>query len=216
MPGPNRLECVMRTALILLLTLTVGGCDQLGFSHQTARDSRELPSGKELKKIDYLPTVSGPQGRKVYEPLDKAKTCADLEVAMRWNRPPDIEGGPFNKKVVYLGAGVPADLPDNSEVFISSATIVQGDTLSSGAQAWILRLKDHSLLQAIEPTGLWQKQEQAQQDAPKGAVTAIVNPDAPGREFCAHGVYQGLKGRAPGEGKNIPLVSILFAMDRSK
>jgi hypothetical protein len=77
-------------------------------------------------------------------------------------------------------------------------------------------MKDHSLLQAIETTGLWQKQEQAQQDAPKGAVTAIVNPDAPGREFCAHGVYQGMKGKAPGgEGKNIPLVSILFAMDRS-
>jgi hypothetical protein len=78
-------------------------------------------------------------------------------------------------------------------------------------------MPDHSLIQAIETAGLWQKQEQAQQDAPKGATTAIVNPDAPGREFCAHGLYQGMKGRSPegGEGKNIPLVSILFAMDRS-
>jgi hypothetical protein len=206
----------MRTALLLALTLTVGGCDQLGFSHKTANDSKELPSSAQLRKIAYLPTVSDPQGRKIYDPLDQAKTCADLEVAMRWNRPPDIEGGPFNKKIVYLDAGVPADLPENSEVFISSATIEKGDTLSSGAQGWILRMKDQTLLQAIEPAGLWQKQEQAQQDAPKGAVTAIVNPDALGREFCAHGVYQGMKGKDPGEGKNIPLVSILFAMDRSK
>src|SRR5690349_4413617 len=129
----------MRTALLLLLALTVGGCDRLGFSHQTAADSKELPSDQQLRKIAYLPTAAGPQGRKVYDPLDTARTCADLEVAMRWNRPPDIEGGPFNKKIVYLEAGVPADLPENSEVFISSATIVQGDTLSSGGQAWILR-----------------------------------------------------------------------------
>jgi len=205
------------TALLLALTLTAAGCDQLGFSPKTAKDSQELPTDEQLRKIAYLPTSVGADGRKVYGPLDQAKTCADLEVAMRWNRPPDIEGGPFHQKVTYLGAGVPAGLPDNSEVFISSAIIVEGDTLSSGAQRWIVRMQDHTLLQAIEPTGLWQKQEQAQQDAPKAATTAVVNPDAPGREFCAHGVYQGMKGKSPdaGEGKNIPLVSILFAMDRS-
>jgi len=207
----------MRRIALLVLALVAAGCDQLGFSRKTAKDSQALPTDKQLRQIAYLHASAGPEGRKVYDQLDEAKTCADLELAMRWNRPPDIEGGPFHQKLTYLGAGVPADLPEDSEVFISSATIEKGDTLPSGAQGWILRMPDHSLIQAIETAGLWQKQEQAQQDAPKGATTAIVNPDAPGREFCAHGVYQGMKGRSPegGEGKNIPLVSILFAMDRS-
>jgi hypothetical protein len=74
-------------------------------------------------------------------------------------------------------------------------------------------MTDGSEVQAIEPAEYWQKQEQAQQD---GGAVAIEKPNAPGRKLCAHGIYQGLIGRSPQRDGNVPLVTVLFALDRRK
>jgi hypothetical protein len=57
-----------------------------------------------------------------------------------------------------------------------------------------------------------EKEEQAAQD---GKRVALEKPNKPGRAFCGQGVYQGVAGKDPDHPeKPIPLVSILFAMDR--
>jgi len=66
----------------------------------------------------------------------------------------------------------------------------------------------------IEPAEYWEKQQQAQQDA--GAAAAIVKPATPGRKLCVHGIYQGLIGKSPTQQGNVPLVTVLFALDRRK
>jgi hypothetical protein len=196
---------------VLLVCLTaLGACDKLGLD-KGAQVSRQRPSPQELQGIEYMSQAAGPDGRKVFDHLEQAKSCRDLELALRWNRPPDIEGGPFNQKLIYLSAQVPADLPKHSEVFVAG-TIERGESLPSGAWGWSLELMDKSEVQAIEPAEYWQKQEQAQQD---GGGGAIVKPNVPGRQLCAHGIYEGLIGRSPRREGNVPLISVLFALDRS-
>jgi hypothetical protein len=207
-----RLEPFWQRCSLLLLTLTVTGCDQLGNANK-APEPDGAPTEQQLRKISYLPTAnSGPNGRKVYERMEEAKSCGDFELATRWNRPPNVEGGLFHQKMVYLAAGLPADLPKNSEVFIT-AKIESGDTLSSGGEAWFLRLPDGTLIQAIEMANFWEQQAVAAQDS---KATAIVKPGKAGRAFCGHGVYQGVVGKHPTEDKKVPLVSVMYAMDRAK
>lgn len=199
------------SAVILLAGITAG-CDKLGFGSKPAGPDG-APSEQELQKISYMSaTESGVKGRRVYGHLEEAKTCGDLELALRWNRPPNVEGGAFFKKMTYLTATVPADLPKDSEVFIR-AKIETGDTLSAGGMTWSLRMPDGTRVQAIEMGSFLEKQEQAAQE---GKFVAIVKPNKPGRAFCAQGVYQGVAGKHPDEEKKIPLVSVLFAMDRDK
>src|SRR5262249_29379833 len=113
---------------LLLLVVMTAGCDKLGIGGQ-APVADEAPTEQELKKISYMSSAdSGPNGRKLYTRFEEAKTCGDFELAMRWNRPPGVEGGPFHQKMVYLRATLPADLPKNTEVFIR-ATIEEGETL---------------------------------------------------------------------------------------
>jgi hypothetical protein len=196
----------------LLVTVTaLGGCDKLGLSSKQ-HGSTQRPSPTQLERIQYMSQVDAPDGHKVFDHLERAKSCRDLELAMRWNRPPDVEGGPFNKKLIYLSESIPTDLPKQSEVFISG-TIERGESLPSGAWGWTLEMTDGSEVQAIETAEYWEKQQQAQQD---GSAAAIVKPSAPGRKLCIHGVYQGLIGKSPKRSGNIPLVSVLFALDRGK
>ena len=131
---------------------------------------------------------------------------------MRWNRPPDVKGGPFNEKMIYLASGIPAELPKQSEVFFLG-TIERGQSLPSTGWGWSLKMADGSELQAIEAAEYWQKQEQSQQE---GGAPAIVKPYARGRKLCGYGVYQGAIGRALNGGGNVPLVSVLFAIDRAR
>jgi hypothetical protein len=188
------------------------GCDKVELN-RTPQQSTQRPSPQQLETIGYMSQATvGPDGRKVFDHLEQARSCRDLELAMRWNRPPDIEGGPFNKKMVYVSSSIPADLPKQSEVFISG-TIERGETLSSGSSGWSLKMNDGFEVQAIEPVEYWQKQEQIQQD---GGGAALVKSYTPGRVFCAYGVYQGVIGKAMEHGQNVPLVSVLFAMDRDK
>jgi hypothetical protein len=196
---------------LLVAGIVLSGCDKLG--HGSAPQlSAQRPSPEELQRIQYMSQAAGADGHKVFDRLEQAKSCHDLELAMKWNRPPDIESGPFNRKLIYLSAQVPPDLPKQAEVFITG-TIERGESLPSGAWGWSLKMEDGSEVQAIEPAEYWQKQEQAQEDSSTGA---IVKPNARGRKLCARGIYQGLIGKSPNQEGNVPLVSVLFALDRRK
>ena len=131
---------------------------------------------------------------------------------MRWNRPPDVQGGPFNQRMVYLTAGVPPTLAKQAEVFISGR-IKRGESLASGSSGWSLRLADGSEVQAIEPAEYWQKQEQDQQE---GRGAAILKPYLSGRMLCGRGIYQGAIGKSLDGGGPVPLVEMLFAIDRAR
>jgi hypothetical protein len=167
---------------------------------------------QELQKISYMSSSDSPaKSRKLFSHYEEARTCGDFELAMRWNRPPNVAGGVFNRKIVYLTSGVPNNLAKDSEVFIIG-TIEQGKSLGSGTQGWLLRMRDGTVVQAIEMQNFLEKEEQAAQD---GKPVALEKPNKPGRAFCGQGVYQGMMGKDPDHAdKPIPLVSILFAMDR--
>ncbi|HZO21712.1 MAG TPA: hypothetical protein VFB37_04345 [Steroidobacteraceae bacterium] len=199
---------------LLLLGALAGGCDRLGIGAHGAPVADGAPTEQELQKIRYMSSApSGPKGRTLYTHFEEAKTCGDFELAMRWNRPPNIESGPFNKKMVYVTASIPADLPKNSEVFIRGK-IEQGETLPSGAARWYVTLQDGTRVQAIETADFYEKEEQAPQDG--GKASALVEPTRAHRIFCGQGVYEGLIGKDPDGDKKIPLLSMLFAMDRTK
>jgi hypothetical protein len=207
-----RCQQSIRISALLILAAATAGCDQLGLGGKQAAVPDGAPEEQALQKIAYMSSAnSGVNGRKVYTRLEEAKTCADLELAMRWNRPPGVESGPFHQKMVYLSGDVPADLPAKSEIFLR-AIIEDGQTLPSGAARWFLRMKDGTRVQAIEDAGFYEKQEQASQPG----QAALVEPNKPKRTFCGNGVYQGVVGKDPDQDKKIPLVAVLFAMDRKK
>jgi hypothetical protein len=203
-------------SLTILLVVTGGtaGCDRLGIGRHDGPVSDGAPSEQDLQKISYMTSAdAGPKGRKLYTHYEQARTCGDFELATRWNRPPNIESGPFRKKMVYISASVPADLPKDSEVFLRGV-IEQGETLPSGAARWYVKLQDGTRVQAIETADFYEKEEQAAQEGSK--QTALVEPNRPHREFCGQGVYEGLAGKDTDQEKKIPLVSMLFTMDRKK
>ncbi len=196
---------------LVLLAVVTAGCDKLGIGSQGPVVD-EAPTEQDLTKIGYMSSAdSGPSGRKLYTRFEEAKSCGDFELALRWNRPPGVEGGPFHQKLVYLKSTLPADLPKNTEVFLR-ATIEEGETLPSGSARWFLRMQDNTLIEAVEDAGFMEKQEQAAQESKQ---TALVEPNKPHRAFCAHGIYQGVAGKDPTKDEKIPLVSVLYAMDRS-
>ncbi len=200
------------------LAVLLAGCnklslDKLGLGGQPTQ-SKQLPTPRQLKAIAYMSQAKGgPNGRLVYDHLEQAKSCHDLEIAMRWNRPPDIKAGPFNQRMTYITSGVPASLSKSSEVFLTGK-IRAGQSLPSGGSVWSLTLQDGSEVQAIETPEYTEKQEEAQQqpDAP----ASMYHPYTAGRLLCVYGVYQGDIGMALGQPRHVPLVSVLFAMDRSK
>lgn len=201
---------ILRSAgAALVLTALLTGCDKLGLGGESAQ-SKELPTPRELKAIRYMSQAKGPDGRPVYDHLEQAKSCHDLEIAMRWNRPPDVKAGPFNGKMTYVLSGVPGGLSKNAEVFITGV-IKAGRSLSSGGSVWSLRLKDGSEVQAVETAEYAQKQDEAQQ---AGGHATMLHPYTPGRLLCAYGIYQGPIGMALDQKRRVPLVSVLFAMDR--
>ncbi len=192
----------------MLLAVAPSACGKLGLgSHST---SKELPSQRELKSIRYMSQAPGPDGRKVFNHLEQAKSCRDLAVAMRWDRPPDVRAGPFDQKMVYISSQTPTSLPKDSEVFVTGV-IRRGQPLAAGGSVWSLRLKDGSELQAVESAQYTEKQEEAQQG---GGKATMIHPFTPGRMLCAYGVYQGDIGLALSGHGHVPLVSVLFAMDR--
>jgi hypothetical protein len=203
----------LKLAAVVLLAGMACGCDQFGMGNK-APEPDGAPAPQELQKIGYMSSSdSQPNGRKLYSHYEEAKTCGDFELALRWNRPPNVPGGVFHRKIVYLTSTVPADLPKDTEVFIT-ARIERGDNLSSGALGWHLRMQDGTAVQAIEMQSFLEKQEQVAQDR---KFIALQKPNKAGRTFCAQGVYQGAVGKdSDAPGKEIPLVSILFAMDREK
>jgi hypothetical protein len=197
-----------------LLAAGLAGCDQFGAAKK-ALGPPEVPSDAELQKISYMTAEnSGPKGRKSYTHLWEAKTCSDLETAMRWNRPPNVVGGSFSKMMVYLTDTVPADLPEDSEVFIRGS-IEKGDQLVAGGWAWILKMKDGSLVQAAEMQDFITKQDQ--ETVGNSKALTLDKPSKPGRAFCGQAAFQGVKGKDPNqEDKKIPLFSMLYAIDREK
>jgi hypothetical protein len=154
----------------------------------------------------------GPDGRRLYVHLSQAKSCRDLQIALRWDRPPDVRGGPFDDKMVYVTGPLPSGLATNSEVFVAGV-IEQGQSLPSGGSVWAVRLKGGGELQAVETAEYAAQQEEAQQS---GGPATMVHPYTRGRMFCGYGVYQGDKGMALNGHGRVPLVSILFAMDRRR
>jgi hypothetical protein len=215
MPFVVRSLAVLPAALVVLGACLVAGCDkigeQLGMGQQGPVDTG-APDEQQLQKIAYMSADnSGVKGRKLYNHLEEAKTCADLELAMRWNRPPNVAGGPFHKKMAYLTEGFPADLAKETEVFISGK-IERGETLTGGGAAWLLKMRDGNRAQAVEGANFWEKQEQ---DSQTGKHVALVKPTKPGRSFCGQGVYQGAVVKDPDQGSNIPLVSMLYSVDRN-
>jgi hypothetical protein len=202
---------VRSTVTLLLLATLLTACDKLGLSGGPQR-SKELPTARQLREIRYMSQAPGPDGRRLFNHLEQAKSCHDLEIAMRWDRPPDVKGGPFDQKMIYLTARVPADLSKDSEVFLSGV-IERGQTLPSGGSVWWLKLKDGSEVEAIETAGYEEKQEEAQQN---GGIATILHPYTPGRLLCAHGVYQGTTGSSVSQQRHVRLISVLFAMDRRR
>ncbi len=195
------------TALALLTLLT--GCSKLGLGGEHTQ-SKDLPTTRQLKTIAYMSQSRGPDGRSVFDHMDQAKSCHDLEIAMRWNRPPDIKAGPFNQKMVYVSSAMPADLQKHAEVFVIGV-IKAGRSLPSGGSVWSLRLRDRSEIQAVETPQYAEKQDEAQQ---AGGHATMLHPYTPGRLLCAYGVYQGMTGMALDQKGHVPLISVLFAMDR--
>ena len=203
----SNINALVMTAVMLY------GCDRVDPGQKTPV-ADGAPSEQELQPIAYLSSSDGgPGGRKLFDRLDRARSCKDFELAMRWNRPPNVEGGLFHKKMVYLEDTFPPDLPKDSEV-VFSGKINQGDVLASGSARWYLQMPDGSLVQAVETSNYWQKQQQADQDAHPGEQVAIMRPETAGRKVCAHGLYQGLNGKDPHSERKLPLVSVLFAIDR--
>lgn len=202
---------LLRTAgAALLLAVALAGCSKLGLGGK--KKSTELPSPRELKSIRYMSQTTGPDGRPVYNHLEQARSCRDMEVAMRWDRPPDVRGGPFNDEMVYVSAGIPANLPKDSEVFVSGV-VQAGQSLPAGGSVWALKLRNGSEVQAVESAQYTEKQEEAQQG---GGKATMVHPYTRGRMLCAYGVYQGNIGLALGGHGHVPLISVLFAMDRGR
>ena len=200
---------ILRCATALLLAALVPGCDKLGLGgHQ--EPSKQIPSARQLKAIAYMSQAPGADGRRIYDHLEQAKSCHDLEIAMRWNRPPDVAGGPFNRRLSYVSSGVPATLPRNSEVFLTGV-IKAGQSLASGGSVWSLRLPDGSEVQAVEAAEYTEKQAEAQQ---AGGHATMMHPYTAGRLLCVYGIYQGNMGMALDQHGHVPLVSVLFAMDR--
>lgn len=201
---------VRSAATVFTLAALLAGCDKLGLGGRQ-QQSKELPTARQLKSIAYMSQAkAGPGGRPIYDHLEQAKSCHDLDIAMRWNRPPDIKAGPFNEKMTYISAGMPAGLSKSSEVFVTGV-IEAGQSLPSGGSVWALKLQDGSEIQAVEAAEYTEKQEEAQQS---GGHATMLHPYTPGRLLCAYGVYQGNIGMALGQPRHVPLVSILFAMDR--
>jgi len=188
--------------------------EKLGLGGQPAQ-SKELPSPKQLKTIAYMSRANsgGKDGRLIYDHIEQARSCHDLGIAMRWNRPPDIKAGPFDQKMTYISSGIPADLSKTSEVFLTGK-IKAGQSMPSGGSVWSLTLPDGSELQVIESPEYSEKQEEAQQEP--GAPQTMSHPYTPGRLLCVYGVYQGDIGMALGKPQHVPLVSALFAMDRTR
>lgn len=202
---------VRSAATALLLAALPAGCAKLGLGSQPPQ-SKQLPTARQLKAIAYMSQSKNADGRPIYNHLEQAKSCHDLGIAMRWNRPPDIKGGPFDEKLTYVSSGVPASLPKTSEVFLTGV-IKAGQSLPSGGSVWSLKLEDGSEIQAIETPQYVEKQEEAQQS---GGHATMMHPYTPGRRLCAYGVYQGNIGMALAQPQHVPLVSVLFAMDRLK
>jgi hypothetical protein len=210
---------VRSVAATLALAVLLAGCNKLGLDRLglgQPTQSKQLPTARQLKSIAYMSQSKvGPDGRPTrptYDHLEQAKSCHDLEIAMRWNRPPDVKAGPFNQKMTYVAAGMPADLSKTSEVFLTGV-IKAGQTMPSGGAVWSLKLQDGSEVQAIETPEYTAKQDEAQQS---GGHATMVHPYTPGRLLCVYGVYQGDIGMALGQPRHVPLVSILFAMDRTR
>jgi hypothetical protein len=195
----------------LLLAASLAGCGKLGLGSGPAQ-SKQLPTAQQLETIAYMSQAPGPDGRHLYDHLEQAKSCHDLEIAMRWNRPPDVKGGPFNQRMAYVSSGLPANLSKNSEVFVTG-TIKAGQTMSSGGSVWALKLTDGSEFQAVESAQYTAKEEESQQG---GGLALMIHPYTPGRLLCAYGVYQGNMGTALDQHTRVPLVSVIFAMDRRK
>jgi hypothetical protein len=204
-------------AAALSLTVLLAGCDKLGLDKLglggEPTQSKQLPTARQLQAIAYMSQAKdAPNGRLVYDHLEQAKSCHDLEIAMRWNRPPDVKAGPFSQKMTYVAAGMPADLSKTSEVFLTGV-IKAGQTMPSGGAVWSLKLQDGSEVQAIETPEYTEKEEEAQQS---GGHATMVHPYTPGRLLCVYGVYQGDIGMALNQPRHVPLVSVLFAMDRAR
>ncbi|HEV2271957.1 MAG TPA: hypothetical protein VGR92_21085 [Steroidobacteraceae bacterium] len=202
---------IVRCGGALLLAALLTGCNKLGLSGHSA-PSKELPSAQQLKSIAYMSQTAGPDGRQVYDHLDQAKSCHDLEIAMRWNRPPDVKGGPFDAKMTYVASSLPAGLKKSTEVLVTGV-IKAGQSMSSGGSVWSLRLQDGSEVQAVEAPEYTAKQEEAQQ---AGGNATMLHPYTAGRLLCAYGIYQGNIGMALDQHGRVPLVSVMFAIDRRK
>ncbi len=197
-------------SVAILAPSLLAGCDRLGLGHDgTVADG--APAEQDLRRIHYM-SATEVKGRRVYDRLEQAKTCADLELAMRWNRPPNVPGGAFHQKLVYLGPDLPPDLRKNTEVFFT-AKIERFEPLPDGGAGWRLRMPGGAPVQAVETANFWQKQEQASEDT---KPAALVRPNQPGRVICAQGVYEGPAGHEAGQGGSEPVISVLFAMDRER
>jgi len=196
---------------VVLFALASAGCDELDLGGKPP-PSTELPSRRQLEKIAYMSQAPGPDARPIFDHLEQARSCRDFELAMRWNRPPDVKGGSFNEKIAHLSSGFAANLLKESEVFLSGV-IERGESLPSGSSGWTLKLRDGSEVQAIERVEYRQQQEQRQQE---GGGAALVMPCTRGRTLCAYGIYQGITGMSRNQRQRVPLVSVLFAMDRRR
>ncbi|HKT74036.1 MAG TPA: hypothetical protein VJQ47_14190 [Steroidobacteraceae bacterium] len=205
-----RVGWAMRMGAGLLAAGLLASCDRLGLASAGHQDDG-APGEQQLQRISYMSADDPGNGRrKLYSHPEEAQSCGDFELAMRWNRPPGVAGGPFHQKMIYLTAGIPADLPKDSEVFVS-ANIERGAMTAQGSAGWYLRMADGTRVQAVETASFWEQQQQAPQT---GKAVALVKPTKPGRAFCGHAVYQGRIGKDPDQAGGIPFLSMLYSMDR--
>jgi len=196
-----------RAGSALVLAALLAGCSKLGLGNAQPR-SADLPSPRQLKSIRYMSQVPGADGRPVFDRLSQARSCRDLEIAVRWDRPPDVKGGPFDDKMVYVSSRVPADLAKNSEVFVTGV-IEQGRALSSGGSVWAVRLKRGGEVQAVETAQFAEKQDEAQQGGGRATMVhpsteAVSNP-LRARPAAADRSLHGAGGSSDRRGSPRPL-----------
>jgi hypothetical protein len=207
----------MRTAFIVSIAFSfLGGCSGSG----TLENSSEVkgdsiaslvavdgtPNQKGLERIAYMSRDAGPPNQ--FSRLDDAKGCNDLELAMRWNRPPTAASG---QQLTYITSKVPKDLAKGANVFVSGRIIKSGSDPRSGVAVWVLRLRDGSSADIIMLPQFWRSLAQQSRDAGR---KWFIAPETADRMFCGSGSFQGPGETISGSDTPVPVFGLVLAMDR--
>jgi hypothetical protein len=207
----------MRTAFIVLIAFSfLSGCSESGTLDNLSEVKSDsiaslvavdgTPNQKGLERIAYMSRDTAPPNQ--FSRLDDAKGCNDLELAIRWNRPPTAAAG---QQLTYVTSKVPKNLAKGANVFVSGRIIKSGSDRQSGVALWALRLRDGSSAEVIMLPQFWKSLAQESHDAGR---KWFIAPETANRMFCGAGSFQGPGETIPGSDTPVPVFGLLVAMDR--